>query len=82
VDFCHKHNLVNPETADTKKCFGIRVTLPPKDTFARLLGDEWELHHWYASEIERDTAFEHMSKRHGYYRGTDNPTQVLEKIVR
>ena len=82
MNFCHKHNLVNPETTSADKRFGIRVTLPPGDTFARLLGDDWESHHWYASEIERDTAFDQMFKRHGYYRGTDNPTQVLEKIVR
>lgn len=82
MNFCHKHNLVNPETTSANKRFGIRVTLPPGDTFARLLGDKWELHHWYASEIERDTKFDQMSKRHGYYRETDNPTQVLEKVVR
>ena len=82
MNFCHKHNLVNPEITNANKRFGIRVTLPPGDTFARLLGDEWELHHWYTSEIERDTTFDQMAKRHGYYRGTDNPTQILEKVVR
>ncbi len=38
--------------------------------------------HWYASEAERDSAYENMAERHGYYRVTDNPSQVLEKIVR
>jgi hypothetical protein len=47
-----------------------------------LLGEDWEKLHWYASEAERDAAYEQMAERHGYYRRTDNPTQVLEKIVR
>lgn len=82
VEYCHKHNLVDPASAGVERRFGIRVTLPPGDTFQRLFGDDWEMLHWYASEAERDTAFEQMAKRHGYYRGTDNPTQVLEKLVR
>jgi hypothetical protein len=82
VEFCHKHNLVDPKTAGAERRFGIRVTLPPRDTLARLLGPDWEMLHWYASEADRDTAYIEMAKRHGYYRGTDNPTQVLEKIVR
>jgi hypothetical protein len=82
VDFCHKHNLVNPETAGAERRFGIRVTLPPADMLAKLVGDDWELLHWYATEAERDKAFEQMAKRHGYYRSTDNPTQVLERIGR
>lgn len=82
VEYCHKHNLVDPASAGVERRFGIRVTLPPGDTFQRLFGDDWETLHWYASEAERDTAFEQMAKRHGYYRDTDNPTQVLEKLVR
>lgn len=82
MDYCHKHNLVDPESAGAERSFGIRVTLPPGDTFQRLLGDDWETLHWYTSEAERDLAYEQMAKRHGYYRGTDNPTQVLEKLVR
>ncbi len=82
MDYCHKHNLVDPEAAGTERCFGIRVTLPPGDTFQRLLGSDWEMFHWYASEAQRDAAYEQMALRHGYYRGTENPTQVLEKIVR
>ena len=82
MKFCHKHNLVDPRTADAERPFGIRVTLPRGDTLVRLLGDDWEMLHWYASEAERDAAFEKMAERHGYYRGTDSPTQVLEKIAR
>jgi len=82
VDFCHLHNLVDPETAGAKRRFGIRVTLPPGDTFSKLLGSDWERIHWYASETERDRAYEDMATRHAYYRKTDAPTQVLEKLIR
>ena len=82
MDYYHSHNLVNPATAGVERRFGIRVTLPAGDTMRRLLGDEWERLHWYATERERDRAFEQMALRHGYYRKTDNPTQILEKIIR
>lgn len=84
MEFVHRHNLVRPQTVATEQeqRFGIRMTLPEGDTFTRLLGPNWEQFHWYASENERDEAFEQMAMRHGYYRKTDNPTQVLEKVVR
>lgn len=82
MDYCHQHNLVDPELPGRDRRYGIRVTLPPGDTLSRLLGDDWERLHWYASEAERDAAFDDMARRHGYYRKTDAPTQILEKIVR
>lgn len=82
MTYCHRHNLVVPDRAETERKFGIRVSLPKGDTFARMLGEEWEKLHWYRSESERDQAFEKMAARHGYYRTTDSPTQILEKIVR
>ena len=82
MDVCHQHNLVEPDKAGLERKFGIRVTLPPGDTLRNVLGDDWERLHWYASEAERDAAFESMAERHGYYRRTDSPTQVLEKISR
>jgi hypothetical protein len=82
MDYCHRHNLVDPSTAGAERTWGIRVTLPPGDTLRKVLGDNWEKLHWYPSESERDAAFEQMAIRHGYYRKTDAPTQVLEKIVR
>jgi len=82
MDYCHQHNLVDPGTANAERKFGIKVSLPPGDTFSKILGDNWERVHWYASEIERDQAFENMDIRHGYYRETDSPTQILQKIVR
>lgn len=82
MDFCHQHNLVDPDTAGGERRFGIRITLPATDTFRNVLGDDWERIHWFPTEEERDSAFERMTVRHGYYRDTDTPTQVLEKISR
>lgn len=82
VDYCHQHNLVDPAVAGRERNFGIRVTLPANDTLRKVLGNDWEQLHWYATEDERDAAFEQMAIRHGYYRKTDTPTQVLEKVTR
>ena len=82
MDFCHQHNLVDPENVGAERRFGIRVTLPANDTMRKILGDNWEKLHWYPGEDERDQAFEMMALRHGYARKTAAPTQVLEKIVR
>jgi hypothetical protein len=82
MDFYHSHNLVEPDKAGADRRFGIRVTLPDTDTLRNILGDDWERLHWYPSETERNAAFEKMATRHGYYRDSDTPTQVLEKIAR
>ena len=82
MEYCHQHNLVDPDTAGSERHFGIRVTLPPNDALRKILGNEWEKLHWDPSEAERDLACEKMATRHGYYRDTDSPSQVLEKLVR
>ena len=82
MDYCHQHNLVEPDKANVERRFGINVSLPRGDTFRTLLGEDWNNAHWYATEAERDAAYDAMSERHGYYRETDSPTQVLIKIVR
>ena len=82
MNYCHQHNLVDPAAAGRERTWGIRVTLPAGDTLRNILGDDWERLHWYPSEEERDEAYEQMAIRHGYYRKTDNPTQVLEKVSR
>jgi len=82
MDYCHRHNLVDPDTANAERKFGIKVSLPPGDTFSELLGEDWQRVHWYTSEVERDQAFDNMANRHDYYRTTDTPTQILQKIVR
>jgi len=82
MDYCHQHNLVDPSVANSERRHGIRVTLPAGDTMRKVLGDDYERLHWYSSESERDIAYDNMAIRHGYYRDTDSPTQVLEKLVR
>lgn len=82
MKYCHPHNLVQPEKAAADRRYGIRIRLPEGDTFTRLLGEDWQQERWYSSEEERDRAYEQIAVRHGYYRTTDTPTQVLEKIVR
>ena len=82
MNYCHQHNLVEPDSAGRERPWGIRVSLPAGDTLRNILGDDWERLHWYPSEAERDEAFEQMAIRHGYYRKTDNPTQILEKVSR
>ncbi|MDH3748142.1 MAG: hypothetical protein OER97_08035 [Gammaproteobacteria bacterium] len=82
MEYCHKHNLVDPDQAGRERRFGIRVSLPASDTLRNILGDDWERLLWFTTEDERDKAYEEMAARHGYYRKTDTPTQVLEKIIR
>ena len=82
MDYCHQHNLVEPQKAGADRPFGIRITLPTTDTLRNILGDDWERLHWFPTEAERDIAFEKMAARHGYYRDSDSPTQVLEKLAR
>ena len=82
MDYCHQHNLVDPSILSAERRYGIRVTLPENDTLRNVLGDDWERLHWFSSEFERDSAYGDMATRHGYYRDTDSPTQVLEKIIR
>lgn len=82
MDYCHQHNLVDQSIVTAERRYGIRVTLPENDTLRKVLGNSWEQLHWYSNEAERDSAYENMAIRHGYYRDTDSPTQVLEKIIR
>ena len=82
MTYCHRHNLVDPDTAERDRRYGIRVTLPASDTFRTVIGDDWERFHWYPTESERDEAYESMARRHGFYRKTDSPAQVLEKVER
>ncbi len=82
MDYCHQHNLLDPDKESAEKKFGIKVSLPPGDPLTNLLGDDWQSVHWYATELERDQAFGEMARRHDYYRDTDSPSQVLQKILR
>ncbi len=80
MDICHPHNLNRPYDAERR--YGIRVTLPAEDSFARVLGTDWERLHWFFTEAERDRALADMQRRHDYSRRGDHPTVVFEKIER
>jgi hypothetical protein len=78
MDICHPHNLNQP--LDGAKPYGIRVSLPPTDTFARLIGPQWQRHHWYASRAERDAALADMAGEHLYSRAGDRPSLIFEPV--
>lgn len=77
---CQEHNLVDQSADNADRPWGIRVSAPATDPFNKLVGRGWNREHWYATQVERDRAFEKMRKRHGFYRIGDDPSQVLEKI--
>ena len=74
----NEHNLNAPIPAS--KPFGVRVRLRAGDPFTRLVGADWRKTHWFATERERDDAFEDMSARHLYSRRGDEPSVVYEKV--
>ena len=78
MEVCHAHNLIRP--LDVPKPFGIRVSMRPTDTFARLLGTGWEHHYWYATREQRDQALADMASEHLYSRRGDRPTLKFEAI--
>jgi hypothetical protein len=64
------------------RVYGIRMTLPPGDPLAPLLGSDVEMYRWYASAGERDAALADMQREHEYSRVGDRPTLVYEKVER
>jgi hypothetical protein len=80
MEICHEHNL--SREIDESKPYGIRVTLPPGETFMRLIGADWERCHWFATTAERDRALEDMASEHLYSRRGDRPTVRFERINR
>ena len=78
MDICHPHNLV--KSLDVAKPYGIRVSIAPTDTFARLLGPAWQRHHWFATREERDDALADMASEHLYSRQGDKPTLIYEAV--
>ncbi len=78
IEICHPHNLAKP--LDVPKPFGIRVSLPTTDTFSRLLGNDWQRFHWYATRLERDQALTDMASEHVYSRSGDRPTLRFEAV--
>ena len=71
-----------PRPAESECRFGIRVCLPPGDTFRSILGGDWEQYHWFADASSRDDAMAEMAKRHRYSRIGDEPSIVLQPVER
>lgn len=71
-----------PHPAEEDCRYGIRVCMPPGDTFRILLGDDWETFHWFADAASRDAAMAEMAKRHRYSRIGDDPSIVLQAVER
>ncbi len=78
MSICHEHNMT--EDLAQAKPYGIRVSLPSNDTFNRLLGDDWERYHWYATETERDAALADMASEHLYSRRGDRPHVLFAAV--
>jgi hypothetical protein len=80
MPICHEHNLAEPLANLTR--YGIRVKLRSTDPFKKLVGDNWNKEHWFATARERDEAFTSMSGRYIYFRPGDQPALNFEKIER
>lgn len=68
--------------SDQERRFGIRVCLPPGDTFHAILGEDWESFHWFPDAASRDAAMADMARRHQYSRIGDDPSIVLQPVER
>ena len=80
MKICHDHNLAQPLPDD--KTFGIRVSLPPGDSFVEVIDASWEQLHWFATAAERDRVLADMRAEHLYSRRGDQPTTRFETIER
>lgn len=76
----HAHNLLG--RGDDERRFGLRLRLPPGDTFGSILGNDWTRERWFVSERARDEAIAELRRQHPYYRLGDRPTLQIEKINR
>ena len=79
MGIANAQNLTHP-AAPLPTPYGVRVRLRGDDPFARLVGNDWQKTHWYATAAERDRALQDMARRHEYSRIGDQPTLVFEKV--
>ena len=80
MEICHRHNFSRDPEA--RRPFGVRVRLTAADPLQRVLGENFERTHWYASRTERDRALADMAGEHIYSRRGDRPTLRFERIDR
>lgn len=60
--------------------YGIRMVLADTDPLSAVLGDDWNTVRWYATQSERDAAYDDMRKQHRFSRSGDRPTLRYSKI--
>lgn len=82
MDISNQHNLRHPPPPLQALRFGIRVSMPPGDTFRLVLGSDWQQEHWFATAAERDAALAEMGRRHAFSRIGDTPSILLQPIER
>ena len=75
---CHAHNLRHETPA--LRPYGIRVTLKRDTPFRKLLGEDWQKVHWYATAAERDAALANMGSQPEVYRIGDVADVHYEKV--
>ena len=80
MNYCHSHNSNSENTSKKNKKYGIKITLSKGDSLRKILGENWSKQEWFETKTKRDNTYKEMKKRHGYYRKTDTPTQIIEKI--
>ncbi len=78
MEIVHEHNLLRDLNAP--RPYGIRVTLARQDTFAPVLGTDWQYMHWFRTAEERDRALRDMASEHLYSRKGDRPTLNFERV--
>jgi hypothetical protein len=74
----NEHNLRQP--LPDARPFGIRIRARRNDPFLKLVGEDWQREHWFATREERDAALAQMSGRYLYFRPGDAPTLEFEKV--
>jgi hypothetical protein len=79
MGIANAQNLVRPLPVEPRP-YGIRVRLPPRDPFARLLGSDWQKTYWFFTAAERDRVLEDMSRKHEYSRIGDKPALLFDKV--
>ncbi|MDZ7644174.1 MAG: hypothetical protein U5K76_08200 [Woeseiaceae bacterium] len=80
MDYCHRHNLVDPSRADRERSTAFVSRCRGLTRSGACWARNWERIRWYATESERDRAYADIAKRHGYYRRTDTPTQAPPEV--
>ena len=79
MGIANSQNLVRGVPA-LPRPYGVRVSLPAGDPFAKLLGSDWQTTHWYFTAAERDAKLADMARKHEYSRIGDQPALLFEKV--